>query len=542
MSERDQSALDTFLLGLDGACLSVLEPLFDEGRLPTLERVFGRGTVGELESQIPPWTPSAWPSMYTGVNPGRHGVFDFMRFDGYDWDLNDRTHVREWALWELLDKRGLTSVVVNVPMTYPPREFDGALVPGYTAPESPTCHPEGLLTELREELGAYRLYAPESSSDRERTEWYRRLTRMRGEAFRYLTRRFEPEFGFLQFQQTDTVFHEQPENGEAIREVFTAVERELEQIVAEFDPNTIIVASDHGIGRYDGYEFRVNDYLADCGYVAKKRGGEGMPSWSTISRKTARRGQAGGSRDRTLLERSLELSASVGLTSQRMKRVLDRVGLTSTVLSILPMDAVRAASEQVDFEASAAYMRSRTELGVHLNLAGREPSGTISPAEYERVRADVMAELRAARTPDGEPVFESVSPREEWFDGPYVDEVADIIIVPSNFDHYLRSSLRGDVFERLEGTWNHKRDGVVALAGDGVNAEADIEDAHLFDIAPTVLATLGVPPTTKMEGTALSCVETTASERYPPFSRIEGHRPDRDGQALRRLSDLGYIE
>lgn len=110
MSHTDTTSLRTLLLGIDGACLSVLEPMFDDGHLPALRELFDGGTGGDLESQLPPWTPSAWPSLYTGVNPGRHGVFDFLDFDGYDWDIVDMTHVREWALWELLSQRGHRSV------------------------------------------------------------------------------------------------------------------------------------------------------------------------------------------------------------------------------------------------------------------------------------------------------------------------------------------------------------------------------------------------------------------------------------------------
>nr|WP_240009219.1 alkaline phosphatase family protein [Halobaculum rubrum] len=110
----------------------MLDPLRADGVLPTLGSLFDRFAVGDLESQLPPWSPSAWPSLYTGVNPGNHGVFDLISFDGYDWDLVDRGDVHEHAIWELLDQRGLRSVEVNVQVTDPPRPIDGALVPGWT--------------------------------------------------------------------------------------------------------------------------------------------------------------------------------------------------------------------------------------------------------------------------------------------------------------------------------------------------------------------------------------------------------------------------
>src|SRR6056297_859751 len=214
MSDGTDDGLRTLLIGIDGASHEVLADR-GEGVVPNLTALLDRGASGVLESQLPPWTPSAWPSLYTGVNPGKHGVYGFLAYDGYDWDVVDYTDVKAHALWELLAERGHTSVVVNVPVTHPPRSFEGALVPGYVAPEAPACHPPGLLEELEAELGEYRIYGDGTApgNDRgDRIERYARLAASRGEAFRYLVDRFEPDFGFLQFQHTDTVFHESPED------------------------------------------------------------------------------------------------------------------------------------------------------------------------------------------------------------------------------------------------------------------------------------------------------------------------------------------
>ena len=191
--------METLLVGIDAACAPVLSDLAGmNAEIPTLRGLLEEGASGPLESQIPPWTASAWPSLFTGTNPGKHGIFSFLAFEGYDWDVVNATHLREPALWELLDSRGLSSVVVNVPVTHPPRSFSGALIPGYTAPENPACHPEGVLDEVRQEIGSYRVYPPhEGASDADRSEMvanYRDLVRTRGEAFRLLADRYDPDF------------------------------------------------------------------------------------------------------------------------------------------------------------------------------------------------------------------------------------------------------------------------------------------------------------------------------------------------------------
>lgn len=524
--------METLLIGLDGACRDVLDPLFDAGRLPTLAGLFDRGVVDSLESQIPPWTPSAWPSLYTGVNPGRHGAFDFLAFDGYDWGLVNRSHVREHALWELLDRHGRSSVVVNVPVTGPPRPFDGALVPGYVSPEPPTCHPEGLLERIEAEIGEYRVYAPDGVDGDEQLTWYRRLVEMRGEAFRLLAGEHDPDFGFLQFQQTDTVFHERPKDDTAVRTVFEAVDDQIERTLTACDPDRVIVASDHGIGPYGGTEFRVNEYLAQQDYLRTTSGEGGMPSWTAIK-------DDDGASTPSVAERAVALASAVGLNSQRLGAVLDRLGLKAFVLDHVSTDTVRAGTERVDFPNSAAYMRSRTELGVRINKAGRDPDGVVAPAEYPSVRSDLIGALEAARTPDGDPVFGDVAPAEEYFEGPYLDDAVDILTVPAGFDHMVSASLRGETFGATD-EWNHKPAGVVALAGDGVDTAAEVEAAHLFDVAPTVLSSLGVPPSTRMDGETLPPITAVPPESYPPFeARVT--RSD-DEAVTRRLSQLGYID
>ena len=541
MYSMDRTSLQTLLVGIDAGCRSVLDPLFAEGALPNLRSVFEAGAAGPLESQIPPWTPSAWPSLYTGVNPGKHGVFGFLDFDGYDWDVVNATSVREHALWQLLDRHGLSSVVVNVPVTHPPRAFDGALVPGYTAPESPTCHPEGLLDDVRDAIGGYRVYAPRGLDEADDVAWYRRLVRMRGEAFRYLADEHDPDFGFLQFQVTDTVFHEYPDDDEKVRAVYEAVDDQLGSVLDDCDPDTVVVASDHGMGPYSGYEFRANDFLRDQGYVETVRGGEGMPSWSTIAGNQLRDGETAGDRDRSLVERGLSLGAKAGITSQRIGAALERVGLDEFVARHVPEDAVRAATEQVDFPNSAAYVRDRIECGVRINLQGREPDGTVPTDRYDSVRNALVDALEGVRTPDGTRVFETVAPREAFFDGPHVEAAPDVVTVPNDFDQFLSAQLRGSQFGTPREPWNHKRDGIVAAAGTGVAPDVDLASAHLFDVAPTVLATLDVPASDRMDGEPLPVVDPVGEQSYPAYDAGETVTVD-DEDVEARLADLGYIE
>jgi predicted AlkP superfamily phosphohydrolase/phosphomutase len=543
--------MQVMLIGLDAACPAVLEPLFESGRLPHLQSIVERGVAGPLESQLPPWTPSAWPSLYTGTNPGRHGVFSFLRYEGYDWDVVNATDIHELTLWEILSRQGLASVVVNAPVTHPPPDINGAIIPGYIGPEDPKCHPPGLLAELRDAIGAYRVYSNHEfetdAPERERIDEYHNLVRTRGEAFLYLIERFDPDFGFVQFQQTDTVVHDFPGDREKLRLVYEAVDRQIGSILEACEPDAIVVASDHGIGEYENYEFRVNEFLRQKSLLATTAGG-GMPSWVPVWRDELSRKNRGNEVRRSrrglrLLHAWTSIAARFGFTGRRVITALERLGAKRFVARYVPagMASHITASEMIDFPSSTAYMRLPVELGVRINVVGREPNGVVVPEDYDAVRDHLIRLLDGVKTPDDEPVFEAVLPREEVFWGPCVDSAVDIVTVPSGFEQFPTARLSGEVFGAPDEPWNHKLYGFVAVAGEGVDATVSLDDAHLLDVAPTVLAALGVPQSDRMDGSALPVVEPAGNHYYPrPERRTD--LPTDDDRLEARLSDLGYLE
>ncbi|ELY49415.1 alkaline phosphatase family protein [Natronorubrum sulfidifaciens] len=536
----DETDLRLLVVGLDAGCRSILEPLFEADEIPTLQRLFETGTSGALESQIPPWTASAWPSMYTGKNPGKHGVFDFLSFDGYDWDVVNSTHVRERPVWELLSEHGISSVVVNVPVTHPPTAFDGALIPGMTAPEEPTCHPEGVLEDVKMACGDYHVYPQSTDAPDQSIDGYEQTIDRRGKAFRYLCRRVDPGFGFLQFQQTDTVFHERPGDKEAIEAVYRVVDRQLADTIEATDPDNILVVSDHGMGKVTGTEFRVNEFFREQGFLEAKSGGEGMPTWSKAWENDLLEGEDAGQHDGSALEQLMNVAATVGLTTQRVASALETVNLKEPIGSRIPNDMIRAASEQVDFPESEAYVRSKSELGIRINLEGREPNGQVPESEYESIRAELIDQLSAVRTPDGEPMFEAVEPREAYFSGPHIDNGPDILTVPTAFNNAIVADVGVDQFGEPMESWNHKQTGVVAATGTEFDESATIQGATIFDVAPTICTLFDIPVDTEMDGTTLPVIDGETEASYPAYEPDPIRATD-ETAVEDRLSDLGYL-
>ena len=129
-------------LGLDGADYDLVRALLAQGRLPTLGRLARDGTFGPLRSTVPAFTPTAWSSFLTGLNPGGHGVFAFT--------TNPSTGARRIAsaatragtpLWRSLGAAGVRSAYVTIPFTHPAEPIDGLLVTGFGGPQRPEIVP-----------------------------------------------------------------------------------------------------------------------------------------------------------------------------------------------------------------------------------------------------------------------------------------------------------------------------------------------------------------------------------------------------------------
>ncbi|HEV3256242.1 MAG TPA: alkaline phosphatase family protein [Gemmataceae bacterium] len=69
------------ILGLDGLDYGLTEKLLAEGKLPHLATLRRQGCFKPLASTLPPIAPVAWSTFQTGVNPGKHNIFDFLTPD-----------------------------------------------------------------------------------------------------------------------------------------------------------------------------------------------------------------------------------------------------------------------------------------------------------------------------------------------------------------------------------------------------------------------------------------------------------------------------
>ena len=70
------------IMGIDGVSWDLLRPWIEDGKLPTLSRLVQKGASGNLKTVIPPLSCTAWTSLFTGTNPGKHGIYEYTTESG----------------------------------------------------------------------------------------------------------------------------------------------------------------------------------------------------------------------------------------------------------------------------------------------------------------------------------------------------------------------------------------------------------------------------------------------------------------------------
>ncbi len=181
------------IVGLDGLEPSRVRKLLAEGKLPNFQQLARHGTMSDLASTLPPISPVAWSSFQTGVNPGKHNIYDFLNRDlrTYLPELSSAriiegsaTGWRKWfgrnkatirllrksqPFWKLLGDYGIFSTILRVPITFPPERFFGLSL-------SAMCTPD-----LRGTQGSFTLFTTDPDEARATTGGLRILVSRHGD-------------------------------------------------------------------------------------------------------------------------------------------------------------------------------------------------------------------------------------------------------------------------------------------------------------------------------------------------------------------------
>ena len=538
------------VIGIDGATFDLIHPWAKEGHLPNLARLMSEGTHGLLESTLPPVTSPAWPTFATGKNPGKHGVFDFIRPLGGRFELVNASSLRAQTLWEILSRAGCTVGTMNVPVTYPPKPVNGFLIGGMLSPMAGSfTYPGDLLDQYQDQLRPYRI-APtvqykEGNEDAFTADLLDLVDR-RGQYALRLMEDYPHDFLMFHFQATDVLQHalwkvvdpshprHDPEYAARVAPAFRRVYGRIDQTIGQMldrlgEETIVIVMSDHGFGSLH-YTVNVNLFLLDQGLLKLRRG-----AWTRL---------------KTGLFRA-------GLTPASMWHLIEHAGLQNYVWQVSKSTRNKVVSkflsfDDVDWSRTVAY--SIGHVGqIYINLQGREPRGIVGPgAEYEAVRRDVMDKLGGLRHPEtGEPLVDEIIPGDEVVHGPYASRSADLHLVLDGYQAIafpLFAADRRIVTRQIRGDSGcHRRHGVLIAWGHGIRAGEKITGARIMDLSPTILHLMGRPVPSDMDGRVLASALTfDRAVEYESVEKTraeaeEGLSAEESAEVEERLRSLGYL-
>ncbi|MCF6287213.1 MAG: alkaline phosphatase family protein [Candidatus Hydrogenedentes bacterium] len=424
------------LIGLDGGEPSLVESWMAEGHLPHLAALRDRGTFMPLASTRPPVTFPAWTTCVTGVNPGRHGIFDFTEMKPGEYGIRfvNRSHRTAPALWNMLDAAGKRPCVLGVPGTYPPEPLNGVMVSGFDSPV--TTGVDRSFVYPPERYPAVRNWRFADFQEHSiGPGWHDTALKKLLAGIEAKTRmaevllREEPwDFFMMVYGESDTVSHHfwlfhdknsprhRPGFEDAILRVYKKLDCAVGKLVEAAGPDTVVgIVSDHGFGGAGTGVVHLNNWLADQGYL----------HWNKDGRE------------------SLIKKAALALTPESWRGSLFR-----RFEDLAAKAESQARFGRIDWSKSTAWSEELNYFpSIRLNLAGREPDGQVRPEDYDAFVAELCAKLESWKH------IAQAWPRAALFDGPEVTRAPDITLELALEDGYAHSCLRsapgGAAFRRV---------------------------------------------------------------------------------------------
>ena len=540
-----------FVIGLDAATFTLVDPWIEEGYLPNLERVIKEGARGALRSSVPYVSSTAWASFITGKNPGKHGIMDFaIREPGsYDIRLLNASDIGGSTLWTLLSEGEKRLAAINCPVTYPPQSVNGLLVTGMLTPSmrSSFTYPPSFRETLLERIPHYRIEPALATSDlrktkRDMAEGVIVGAQAREEAT-YFTMEQLPDWDFFMvvFIEPDRVqtylwddmdpSHPRHDPRSPYRDSILSHYRQLDGIIGRLldkvldGRTTVLIMSDHGFLGVHRFVYP-NKWLEREGYL-RVRGGQGM----------------------AMLKAGLRRAGLAGPAKRLMSRFLPSLALTTQW---------RASSfiRNVDWTKTRAFWGA--DNGFSINVKGREPNGIVEPGlAYETLREEIIEGFRGLRDPvSGEEVVHSVVKREDIYQGPFLERSPDLRVIWKEYPEQRKTYFpagdlwSNDIFGQTNLSGDHALHGILLACGNHIR-HGTVSGAQIVDVAPTILHLLDLPVPEDMDGhVLLDCLDddliSTRPVRYAAPGREDsggekGYSDEENEELRERLRGLGYL-
>jgi predicted AlkP superfamily phosphohydrolase/phosphomutase len=409
------------VIGLDGVPYGLLLDLARKGVMSSLGRIIDSGHLHKMKASLPEISAVSWTDFMTGTNSGTHGIFGFtdLKPGTYEIRYPNYQDIKAPPFWDTLADKGVKSIIINQPSTYPARPLNGVLISGFVAIELGKAvyplHHKAALEQMGYQIDIDTLKARESVN----VLWDELIKTLMGRQ-KALNHYWEEEWDYFELvlTGTDRLHHflwnayENPSHPhhQNFLEYYRQIDRLINKIYSSFrrtagDEENIFFLSDHGF----------------CGI-----------------------------RQELYLNAWLEKEKFLRFTSAA-PRGLEDISPKSTAFALDPGR-------------------------IYINLKDKFPQGSVKPADAKAVKEEIIRRLSGLEF-EGRKVIRSVFPAREIYSGPLVSKGPDLIVLTEPGFDVKGSVKRRDIFGRTPGLQGmHTWDDAFFLAKHDFGEALEISD------------------------------------------------------------------
>lgn len=494
------------VIGLDGARLDIIRKWVGEGHLPNLSSFFEKGVCTNLESVYPIHSIPAWVSFATGKLPVNHGVYDIQIRSGND---NKRvppnsTDVSGKPFWSVLSDYGRTVGVVNIPVTFPPKQINGIMVSGWVTPSDKHkyAYPKSLWRELQSKNYKTTYHAKPQNQEKFLEEIYE-LCDKRFNVMMDFMDDYDWDAAVVMDNGTEMLHHHyasfiDPNHlffdsnyEDMVRGYYNYVDAQIGRLIENAGECTnIFIISDHGFEPFYG-KFYINTFFKELGLLKTKDNFRGF--MAKFKYKALRFGKKHAKFIYFILPKSLQERALVGVGGIAGMRLEDAI----------------------DWDKTKAYCPILNG-GIYLNkdiLYGDDSKN------YDTVRDTIIRQIKKDSRFNG--IIKDIVKKEDVYaDGKYFEDLPDLYL---KFDKRYKLEINPFSTQVLEplSRFNHPKEnigyhtinGIFMSKGPDIGNFEDVVRPRIVDIAPTILHMLRLPIPKDLDGKVLK-------EIFDPVSNL----------------------
>jgi predicted AlkP superfamily phosphohydrolase/phosphomutase len=483
-------------LGVDALDKDLVLHWAAAGTLPTFRRLLSTAAWGVTNSPPGLFVGAIWPSFWTSVSPGRHARYCYqqIRPGSYEKVPVRPADTGAPAFWDALSGAGKRLAIIDVPKTHVANGLNGLHIVDWGTHDpdfdGPTTWPPALAGELvaaygPDPVGNCNVYGRQEQYVRLRDDLVARVATKRRLVADVLERE-QWDCVVAVFSESHCVGHQcwhvhDPSHqrhdpdvrrrvGDPIRDVYVALDAAIGQLLDHADPATeVFILGSHGMRPHYDATFLLDAML--------------------------RRIESPGAR----LERprAAPIAARAWRWMPRGVRWL-LSPLRGPVKARLQAQEARLGGDDVASRRYFAVPNNDACGGVRVNLAGREPNGTVrSGADFDAMCAALERDLNAFVNMDtGKPVIRRVLRTRALYRGPFIDHLPDLMLEWNHDAPIARvfSPRTGEIAGRYtkSRTGDHSPEGIFFVAGPGVVPGRLGRDVSIVDFGPTLAQRLGV--------------------------------------------------